>query len=290
MLFNEPLTDIIEKRTSCRSYENQPIDDQKKIQLIDMISKASNNLPFNSAIRFELIAATENNKNELNNLSTYGMVKNAAGFIIGAVQQSSKDMEDFGYAMEKIILYATHIDLGTCWLGGTFSKSSFANKISAKEGETVPAVTAVGHKKKKRTTLDTVIRWAAGSKNRHPWDKIFFVENFQTPLEKIDSVTYNIPLEMLRLAPSASNKQPWRIIKEKKKNVFHFYIQRSKTYKRNIELLKLADLQRIDIGIAMCHFELTALEANLKGSWVEDDPLIEDLPEMTEYIVSWKSS
>jgi hypothetical protein len=39
----------------------------------------------------------------------------------------------------------------------------------------------------------------------------------------------------------------------------------------------------------MCHFELTAQEANLKGKWVEDDPLIEDLPEMAEYIVSWKS-
>jgi hypothetical protein len=33
MIFNEPLTDIISKRTSCRSYEDQPIDEQKIIQL-----------------------------------------------------------------------------------------------------------------------------------------------------------------------------------------------------------------------------------------------------------------
>jgi nitroreductase len=289
MIFNEPLTDIISKRTSCRSYEDQPIDEQKIIQLNDMISSVSNKVPFNTALRFELLTATEQNKNELKNLTTYGMVKNAAGFIIGAVQQSSKNMEDFGYAMEKIILYATHIELGTCWLGGTFNKSSFARKISAKESETVPAVAAVGHKKSKRTAIDSVIRWAAGSKNRYPWEKLFFVDSFQTPIEKMDTGDFEIPLEMVRLSPSASNKQPWRIVKEKKKNVFHFFIKRNKMYKKNIELFQLSDLQRIDIGIAMCHFELTAQEANLKGKWVEDDPLIEDLPEIAEYIVSWKS-
>jgi hypothetical protein len=89
----------------------------------------------------------------------------------------------------------------------------------------------------------------------------------------MDTGDFEIPLEMVRLSPSASNKQPWRIVKEKKKNVFHFFIKRNKMYKKNIELLQLSDLQRIDIGIAMCHFELTAQEANLKGKWVEDDPL-----------------
>ena len=62
MIFNEPLTDIISKRTSCRSYEDQPIDEQKKIQLNDMISSVSNKVPFNTALRFELLTATEQNK------------------------------------------------------------------------------------------------------------------------------------------------------------------------------------------------------------------------------------
>jgi hypothetical protein len=49
----------------------------------------------------------------------------------------------------------------------------------------------------------------------------------------------------------------------------------------------MADLQRIDIGIAMCHFELSAMELGLQGQWVLADPGLQALPELTEYIVSW---
>ena len=36
----------------------------------------------------------------------------------------------------------------------------------------------------------------------------------------------------LRIAPSASNLQPWRVIKEKDKEIFHFFIKKSKHYQR----------------------------------------------------------
>jgi hypothetical protein len=40
------------------------------------------------------------------------------------------------------------------------------------------------------------------------------------------------------------------------------------------------------MGIAMCHFELTARALGLNGRWIIKDPLIET-PENTEYTVSW---
>lgn len=52
-------------------------------------------------------------------------------------------------------------------------------------------------------------------------------------------------------------------------------------------VLRLADLQRVDMGIAMCHFELVARQCGLKGGWVVDDPGIEKPGESTEYTVSW---
>jgi hypothetical protein len=51
-------------------------------------------------------------------------------------------------------------------------------------------------------------------------------------------------------------------------------------------ILRLADLQRVDMGIAMCHFEITASELGLNGIWVLDDPKIQ-IPESTEYTVTW---
>ena len=45
-------------------------------------------------------------------------------------------------------------------------------------------------------------------------------------------------------------------------------------------------LQRVDMGIAMCHFELTAHELGLQGSWIVDEPKLMK-PEGAEYTVTW---
>lgn len=38
------------------------------------------------------------------------------------------------------------------------------------------------------------------------------------------------------------------------------------------KFLAVNDLQRIDMGIAMCHWALTAQEAGLHGEWAKVDP------------------
>jgi hypothetical protein len=45
----------------------------------------------------------------------------------------------------------------------------------------------------------------------------------------------------------------------------------------------------MDMGIAMCHFELTAGESDLHGGWEVNEPAIEKPDELTEYIASWVS-
>ncbi len=94
---------------------------------------------------------------------------------------------------------------------------------------------------------------------------------------------------MLRLAPSASNRQPWRVIQDGA--CYHFYLQRTPGYGRGtltFTLLGLADLQRVDIGIAMCHFELAARELGLEGQWVVDEPDLPKPGETIEYVVTWR--
>lgn len=100
---------------------------------------------------------------------------------------------------------------------------------------------------------------------------------------------YAIPLEMARLAPSASNKQPWRVVKDGSR--WHFYLQRTSGYqeRRLVKFSTVADLQRIDMGIAMCHFDLSARELGLQGHWKVDEPKIDKPDELTDYIASWLS-
>ena len=87
-------------------------------------------------------------QDEIKTLGTYGFIKGASVFIVGAVAKGEWAMEDYGYCMEKNILAATHLGLGTCWLGGTFNRSASASRISKRDDEVIPAITPVGYPKR----------------------------------------------------------------------------------------------------------------------------------------------
>jgi len=286
--FNKPITEIIQQRFSCRKYLKKPIEEQKRQKLQDLMASLQTG-PLGSTARFSLIAATEQDRSPLKGLGTYGFIRGASGFIVGAVDPAEKDMEDFGYLMEYLILAATDLGLGTCWLGGSFTRSSFTQKISATGEEQVPAVTSIGYIANPEEARNGLIRQQVGANQRLAWKKLFFHNEFGVPLTRQEAGVYATPLEMVRWAPSASNKQPWRIVKDG--NLWHFFLQRTRSYPPSLasKLLKIADLQRVDMGIAMCHFDLTAKELGLIGKWTIQEPTIEKPDEFTEYTLSWTS-
>jgi hypothetical protein len=286
MRYSKPITEIIPRRYSCRTYLEQPIAVEKRLAIENFLFSLRVG-PLGASVRFKLLAASEQDRSSLKRLGTYGFIRRATGFIVGAVESSEKNLEDYGYLMESAILFATDLGLGTCWLGGSFTKSSFARKISMRNGEIMPAVTAVGYAAEK-SRLKDLIRQQVGADRRLPWRKLFYRARFGEPISSEEAGAYAAPLEMVRLGPSASNKQPWRVIRDGKK--WHFYLQRSRSYGRGsltFKLLRLADLQRVDMGIAMCHFEQTARELGLDGKWVIEEPAVEKPDELTEYTVSW---
>ncbi len=194
----------------------------------------------------------------------------------------------FGYLMEAIILRATDLGLGTCWLGGTFTKSRFATRFGLRDGEKIPAVTSTGYAVGRAHTPDAPSGQVARSRPRLPWEALFFDGQFGNPLPAEAAREYSTALEMVRLGPSASNKQPWRIVRDG--GSWHFSIQRSLFYgPRTLGLVGIADMPRLDAGIAMCHFELTARELGLRGSWRVADPGLEPHGARTEYSATWVS-
>ena len=293
MEFGKPVIDIIRARRSIRSYASDKLLADDKNRITGYI-KREHSTVFDSRLRFEFIDASDLDPGELRNLGTYGMITGAMYFIAGIVKKDGKGhhlLVDLGYVFEKIIIFLTDMGLGTCWLGGTFNKKGFSSKIMLKEDEIMPGVSPVGIISDKRNLKSSIIRTFAGSKKRKPWEKLFFSGSFLNPLEEPDSGTYREALEMVRIAPSASNKQPWRIIKETDKDVFHFFIDRSKFYQRRSVYL---NMQYIDMGISLCHFELTASELGLKGKWEVRDGIQGNrgygIASNTEYIITWDGS
>jgi hypothetical protein len=67
-------------------------------------------------------------------------------------------------------------------------------------------------------------------------------------------------------------------------------MRRTPGYREDLikRFLDLCDLQRLDMGIAMCHFELTTNELGLEGKWVVEDDLNKSPASLTEYIASWE--
>jgi nitroreductase len=286
MTYSKPIAEIIQTRFSCRTYSERPLEEATRQRLSDFAASTPGG-PFGTRPRFELVAASEGDRAALRGLGTYGFIRGATGFLIGATREAEGNMEDFGYLMEHIILFATDLGLGTCWLGGTYTKSSFAKKIAAQDGEIVAAVAAVGYIAERRRAVDPVIRRGADANRRYAWSQLFFDGAFGRPLAREVAGTYEIPLEMVRLAPSASNKQPWRIVRLG--NAWHFYLRRSRGYGESgpVHFWTRADMQRIDLGIAMCHFEITAREIGLEGRWAVAEPSLARPDGLTQYIVSW---
>jgi nitroreductase len=282
------LQETIRERYSVRSYREEPITGETQARLLASLAALEHG-PLGSKIRLGLIAATREDRAALRGLGTYGFIKNPAGFITGAVEAADHAMEDFGYMMEQAVLEATALGLGTCWLGGSFTKSSFAEKTGRRTNEIIPAVVATGYARSDAQARDW-LRRGARADTRLPWESMFFDGSFRQPLASSAQASGYAPaLEMVRLAPSASNKQPWRILKDGSR--WHFYCQRTPGYGLGswyFSLLRLADLQRLDVGIAMCHFALTAQELGLPGAWAVADPGLEILDDNTLYIATWE--
>ena len=278
-IFRRPITQVIKERISIRTYKSKPLEEKLKLDLATYLENLEG--PFKSKARYKLLDIKVSEDNNIK-LGTYGIIKGVSSFIVSATKQEEMSLEELGYELEKFILYANSLGLGCCWLGGTFKKSQFAKAIELKSEEILPIITPIGYPDTKKNILASIIRGVAGSKNRKTWQELFFDGNFDKSLVEEETGVYRSALEMVRLAPSASNKQPWRIVKIQDR--FDFYLCHNKGYAKALGF----DMQKIDMGIAMCHFDLTLKEAGIKGSFEKYKQGVEIDKSLMEYIISWK--
>lgn len=276
----ESIIQTINNRYSARNYSDRIIEQDQMDKLRKFVA-ANTTGPFSNPMRFMIVSVSGYNGAQLKELGVYGQITGAKMFIAGAVKIGNHYMEDFGYAMEKIILFTTSIGLNTVWIGGTLNRSTFGQKMNVAEDEMVPGITPVGYAGKKTMRGKLVESFMQPRKRKKP-EELFFVNTIGNPIPAVEHRAYAPVLEAVRLAPSASNFQPWRIVKEADRNTFHFYEKENKLYHK---ILKGVRLQDVDMGIAMCHFELTAQELGLKGKWEINHPIIADTG--LNYIVSW---
>lgn len=264
-------TEIIRQRKSVRTFENKKISEQTMDQVRDFLQKDTG--LFDVPITFTILDTKKDGVSS-------PVILGADTYVAGKVRRQKNAEVSFGYSFEKFILYATSLGLGTVWLAATIDRKAFEKAIHLADDEVMPAVTPLGYAAKKRSIRENMMRKGMKSDSRIPFEELFFQNDFKTPLSEADAGTWRLPLSMVRLAPSATNKQPWRTVV--KENRVHFYEKKTKGYDRE----STGDIQKVDMGIALCHFEIAAEESGLKGRIIQSDPGIVT-PEDTEYIATF---
>jgi hypothetical protein len=250
----------IKRRISVRTYSSLP--EKEKIDALMKFIENNRGNPFDANVRISLLESEFTP-----HLGTYGFIRGAKAFLAGCVKKGGQDLEGFGFEFEKVILYATSLGLGTCWVGGLFTRGTFAGAMEPKD-EYLPAISPVGYAASKRSLIERAVAAGAQGRKRKDFSELFFDGQWGRPIEAQGAL--KTCLEMVRLAPSASNKQPWRAIRLE--SGIHFYMKSDRAYAGNA--LFGYSIQRIDMGIAASHFYLAAKETGLGGDIAFEDPYL----------------
>lgn len=277
MIIKFSVEEAVTKRYSVRNYKDVNIEKNIMDEIKTFINSLDN--PFGKKVNYHFLEKEDTNNEQ--RLGTYGVIKGAKQYIGTTIKLEAMALEALGYELEVLMLYLAHRDIGTCWLGGTFDRKGFAQAMDIGENEIFPAITPYGYAASNKHLKEIAMRKMIKADQRVQWDKIFFKYDFTNPLKKEEAGSLQFPLEMVRLGPSASNKQPWRIVLID--NSCHFYQYKEPNY----SALFPYDIQKIDMGIAAAHFDLAVKEFGYNGKFhTKCDPKLK-LPNHVKYAFTW---
>lgn len=214
------LYDSIFSRKSTRRYQPVVLTDVQRERILTFTEAAKPLIPSIRA-RMELVDASE----------VKGMVSaNAPHYMLLYSEKCDGYLPNAGFLLQQVDLYLCSLGLASCWLG--MAKAT----QPAKDGLDFVIMLALG------TAAGSSHRADVSEFNRKPLDEISRGDD-----ERFEAV---------RLAPSATNSQPWYLVTA---NACTY------VYRKKLGIIKAAiyeTMNQIDMGIALCHLWLASEHAN----------------------------
>jgi hypothetical protein len=233
-------SEIIQIRRSCRTFNGLKIEKSA----VESLSQAIQSLqPLFNDVEMPIIKIVDGDNLD-GRLGTYGFINGARRFFVMAAGREPLQQVQAGFVFEQLILKATEMGIATCWLGGTFRSSMFAQGMPADLGHReISIVSPLGHATTKQRFAERMMRRVVKADRRKPFASLF------TGLASTSDALKRV-LECVRLAPSSSNSQPWRA-RISSDAAVEFSCATNNRF------------SAIDMGIAYCHFLLASAEENL---------------------------
>ena len=217
------LYEAIFHRKSVRSFAAEPLEQEMLDKIMQLTTGLALPLP-GAPFAFRLLSSSQIKGN---------MAKKAHHFLALYTGKEEESIINAAFMMQQMDLWLSAHGIGSCWMG-------------------MPKPTAEASRAE---GLDFLILLVLGL----PTEPLHreHMEEFQR--KALTDITDTGGLEQLltplRLAPSAINRQPWYITGDKDK--LHLHIKQNNLITKAV----LGHMPLVDMGIALCHLWLAAMEA-----------------------------
>jgi len=203
------LFDLMRARRSCRSFQLRKLTPADHAELMESVARHTAEPTIGtSPIRFEYVCAP---------LTVWPTV-NAGEFLVAIAPKEYDRLAviDVGRTLQRIVMDATRMGLGTCWIGPGADHASVAHHLGQRfdpERDHIICVCAVGYRSRYVPVFIRVVN--ARFHRRLPLSTLFFADSRQTqPLEP-DSPgldRFGRTFEICQWAPSSFNGQTTRAV------------------------------------------------------------------------------
>ncbi|MGD0916336.1 MAG: nitroreductase family protein [Thermodesulfobacteriota bacterium] len=251
------ILEAISRRVSVRNYQTEPAsaleveDVRRRGEEAEALTRAE--------MKFQLYSAEEIGRDVKGIIGDSWKFIRAPHYIVLVAIEGEGYLVDSGFRFEQMVLEATRMGLGTCWIGGMFKEASLRSALAIEESWRVIALTPIG-RPADSSLVSRAFRAVARSSTRKPVEQIFFWQRHGGSLpagvhseERLARV-----LEATRRAPSWANKQPWRFILADREILVYKQMRQEREGK---------DYHLLDCGIAMAHLHLASRAVGMNGSW-----------------------
>ena len=221
------------KRKSVRKYSEQKLTDDELVKVARCLAEIKPLIP-EIKVEYDIVPCNETN-----------CKFNAEYCLIVYSEEANLWLANIGYLLEQWDLYLATLNIGVCWYG--MGKVEQAERNGLKYG----IMLAFGK------CDESDFRNDVREFNRKKLDEIWLDdETTRTADDLADGIANGKLAEIVRLAPSAVNSQPWKVVQEG--NTLNVYREKGKTPVLSNVLFK--HWNKVDIGIFLCFLEV-ALES-----------------------------
>jgi len=284
---NLDLFDLMRARRSCRSFQTRKLTAADHGELMEYV-RLHSEAPMigKSPVRFEYISAS---------LTVWPTV-NASEFLVAIVPKKYDRLAviDVGRSLQKIVMDATRMGLGTCWIGPGADHKSITRDLGDRFNENeehIICVCAVGYKSGYIPMFLRVFN--AQFHRRLPLSSLFFADPYSKEPLSLEAEPFNTfgrTYETCQWAPSSYNGQTTRGVAVAERS------NDSKPHLKRFDFYAVTESRyyaAVATGIWIANWEMGCEALGIHGRLVELSPKergIQDemiLPEVPRYDLSW---